>query len=273
MGFKRVLTAVVFIPLFYILVKYLPPLFFFLFVAAGIVIGLYEFYRFHYGPVLSPSIRLGLVLGVLVALGFYRHDLIDGSTLIVAMVLMILLFHLFFSGNLASSLVDSSVVLFGLAYVGWFLGHLILIRGFDDGGRAIFFLFLVTWAGDTGAYYVGTAIGRHKLSPRVSPNKTLEGAVGGAVMSAIAALVARAWFFPALNRQECLVLGVVLGVLGQLGDLAESMFKRGAGVKDSGDIVPAHGGLLDRVDSLIFTAPVFYYYLVLVKSYGQAILI
>ena len=273
MGFNRVLTAVVFIPLFYLLVKYLPPLFFFLFVMVGILIGLYEFYRFHYGPVFSPSIRLGLILGSLVAIGFYRRDLIDGFALIVAMVLIILLFHLFFSGNLASSLVDSSVVLFGLAYVGWFLGYLILIRGFEDGGRAVFFLFLVTWAGDTGAYYVGTAVGKHKLSPLVSPNKTIEGVVGCALASAMAALLARAWFFPALNRQECLILGVLLGILGQLGDLAESMFKRGAGIKDSGNIVPAHGGLLDRVDSLIFTAPVFYYYLVLIKGYGQAILV
>ncbi len=273
MGTKRVITAVVFIPLFYFLVKYLPPLFFFLFVATGIVIGLYEFYRFHYGPVLSPSIRLGLILGVLVAVGFYRHDLVEGSLLMIGTVLIILLFHLFFSGDLAASLIDSSVVLFGLAYVGWFLGHLILIRGFEDGGRAIFFLFLVTWAGDTGAYYVGSSIGKHKLSPVVSPNKTIEGMMGGILTSMMVALLARAWFFPALNRRECLALGLLFGVLGQMGDLAESMLKRSAGIKDSGTIIPAHGGLLDRADSLIFTAPVFYYYLVLVKDYGHSILI
>jgi len=270
---KRVATAVVFIPLFYLLVKYLPPVFFFLFVATGIVIGLHEFYRFHYGPVFSPSVRLGLILGILISVGFYRHDLVEGSLLLIGAVMTILLFHLFSSKDLTSSLIDSSVVLFGLAYVGWFLGHLILIRDFEDGGKAIFFLFLVTWAGDTGAYYVGRSIGVRKLSPVVSPNKTIEGLVGGILTSMMVALLARAWFFPALNRRECLLIGFLFGVLGQLGDLAESMLKRGAGIKDSGTIVPAHGGLLDRVDSLIFTAPVFYYYLVLVKGYGHAILI
>jgi phosphatidate cytidylyltransferase len=270
---KRVITAVVFIPLFYLLVKYLPPLVFFLFVATGIVIGLHEFYRFHYGSIFSPSVRLGLVLGILVSVGFYLHDVVEGSLVLIVAVSVILLFHLFSSKNLASSLIDSSVVLFGLAYVGWFLGHLILIRNFEDGGRAIFFLFLVTWAGDTGAYYVGSSIGQRKLSPVVSPNKTVEGLIGGILTSMMFAFLARAWFFPALNRRECLMIGFLFGILGQLGDLSESMLKRSAGIKDSGTIVPAHGGLLDRVDSLIFTTPVFYYYLVLIKGYGRAILI
>ena len=273
MGLKRVITAVVFIPFFYLMVRYLPPLFFFLFVVVGILIGLREFYQFHYGPVGSGSITLGLILGVLVAVSFYRQDLIEGSALLIGIVLVILLFHLFFSGNLGSSLVDSAVMLFGLAYVGWFLSYLILMRGFEDGGMAIFFLFLVTWAGDTGAYYVGRAIGRYKLSPVVSPNKTIEGAVGGILTSVLIAFLARAWFFPALNLRECLILGLLFGIMGQLGDLVESMLKRSAGVKDSGTIIPAHGGLLDRVDSLIFTTPLFYYYLVLVKGYGHAILI
>lgn len=141
-------------------------------------------------------------------------------------------------------------------------------------GREYLFMVLsIAWIGDSGAYIIGTKWGKHKLIPRISPKKSLEGAVGGLCFSLLAALLAR-WFFitPWASRWfnldlhiiHYIVLGVLLGAVGQLGDLAESLLKRDAKVKDSGGIIPGHGGLLDVIDSLLFTAPVMYYYIIYV---------
>jgi phosphatidate cytidylyltransferase len=113
---------------------------------------------------------------------------------------------------------------------------------------------------DTGAYYTGRTIGRHKLAPRVSPGKTIEGAIGGFVMAVVAGLLCKLVFFPEIPAAHALALGAVLGTIGQVGDLAESLLKRGSNVKDSGTLLPGHGGMLDRVDSILFCAPVLYYY-------------
>ena len=155
----------------------------------------------------------------------------------------------------------------GVFYVGWLLGHVILLRNFNDGANLIFYVFLVTWSCDAGAYYVGKQWGKRALASRVSPNKTVEGAIGGLAVGLAASLVAHWWFLPEISIRDSVVLGFLLPVLGQIGDLIESVLKRSAGVKDSGRLLPAHGGILDKVDSLIFTAPTFYYYLVWVKQY------
>ena len=127
----------------------------------------------------------------------------------------------------------------------------------------IFFLLLVTSAADTGAYYVGTLYGRHRLAPTISPKKTVEGLVGGLIGAIIVAYAAHWWFLPELSGLDCLILGTILTITGLWGDLAESAMKRSVGMKDSGGILPGHGGMLDRLDSLLFTAPVFYYYVTL----------
>jgi phosphatidate cytidylyltransferase len=146
------------------------------------------------------------------------------------------------------------------------LGHLLLTRALARGEFLIFFVVLVTWAADTGAYYVGTVLGKHRLAPVISPNKTVEGLIGGVVLAVVAALVAQAWFLPDFSITDCLATGIILSVAGLFGDLAESAMKRSAGVKDSGWLLPAHGGMLDRLDSMLFTAPAFYYYMVLFKT-------
>jgi phosphatidate cytidylyltransferase len=117
---------------------------------------------------------------------------------------------------------------------------------------------------DTAAYYTGGAFGRHRLYPLVSPKKSIEGALGGLGGSIIGTLLARFTFFPQLTLTDCLVTGIVIGILGQAGDLFESLLKRSFGVKDSGTIFPGHGGVLDRLDSIIFAAPAAYYYAVYV---------
>ena len=152
----------------------------------------------------------------------------------------------------------------GFFYVPLLLVHLLLLRYAPHGSQWVFLLMVIVMAGDTGAYYVGSSLGKHKLYPVVSPNKSVEGALGGLAGSILGAFIARATFFPELAPIDCLVTSLLLGVLGQLGDLFESLLKRGFGVKDSGSIIPGHGGILDRLDSILFAAPAAYYYAVLI---------
>jgi phosphatidate cytidylyltransferase len=148
----------------------------------------------------------------------------------------------------------------GLIYIPFFLGHLILIRDWNDGATWTFLLMAVIIAGDAAAYYVGGAIGRHKLAPSISPGKTVEGAVGGLAANLAVGAFFKKCCFPEFGWGYWIALIVVVGVLGQTGDLVESMLKRSAGLKDSGSIFPGHGGFLDRIDALLFAAPVLYYF-------------
>jgi phosphatidate cytidylyltransferase len=156
------------------------------------------------------------------------------------------------------------VLVMGVLYIGLSLSYLLLIRALPDGALLIFFVVLVTWAADTGAYIAGKSVGRHPLAPVVSPKKTYEGLAGGILLACLGAVMARSWFLPAFSLVDCLVLGVLLTLAGLIGDLAESAMKRRTGFKDSGALIPGHGGMLDRLDSLLFTGPAFYYYVAIV---------
>ncbi|MBI5181922.1 MAG: phosphatidate cytidylyltransferase [Nitrospirae bacterium] len=267
MGVKRVLVTIIFVPLFYIIVKYLSPVVFFIFIASGIMIGQYEFYRLFYKERLVPSITIGLACGLMLAGAFYIYNNHITPSIVVSVILfLIMVAHLFTVSRIESALADITVTFFGVFYIGWLMGHIILLRGMGAGQNLIFFLFLVTWAGDAGAYYVGTLIGRRRLSKVISPKKTYEGAIGCVIFSIIIAFVAKYWFFSSLTDKDALILGALFGIIGQLGDFSESLLKRSAGVKDSSFLIPAHGGMLDRVDSLLFTAPLLYYYMNLIKG-------
>lgn len=148
----------------------------------------------------------------------------------------------------------------GLVYIPLLLGHLILIRDWDHGVTWVFFLLAVIFAGDTAAYYTGNALGRRKLAPNISPGKTVEGAVGGLAGNLLVGALFKIFFFAEFGWASWLVLILVMGVLGQAGDLTESMLKRSVQRKDSGNIFPGHGGLLDRIDALIFATPALYYF-------------
>lgn len=264
---RRVYSALVFVPLFYVLVRYLPPLAFFLLVAAASSLALLELYRLHFREDAPPVLlALGLGGGLLLLSGIQWPGLLAERTALLLALAAVLLHRLKSTSDLRRSLTDSAVLLFGLLYVPLTLGHLLLTRARPDGEFLVFFLILVTWAGDTGAYYVGTAIGRHKLAPVISPNKTVEGLIGGLVLAVAAAFLARAWFLPTFGAGDCLAAGLLLTLAGVAGDLSESVMKRGAGAKDTGGLIPGHGGMLDRLDSLLFTAPAFYYYVTLVKG-------
>lgn len=150
---------------------------------------------------------------------------------------------------------------FGLVYVALPFSFLPLVKGFDRGEWWIMTLFFIIWGNDTFAYYTGRTLGRHKLSPRISPKKTVEGAAGGLVGGIIAALICRTLFGLDVQAPALVAFAIVAGVVGITGDLAESVLKRAAGVKDSGNLIPGHGGVLDRTDSLLFAFPLLYYFL------------
>ncbi len=152
----------------------------------------------------------------------------------------------------------------GILYIGWLLSHLVALRGLDSGRNWVFLVLFVTWVSDTTAFLVGRVLGRHKLAPAISPGKTWEGTIGG-ICGGIA--VSTLFFTPTplqlpLTSGQAILLGAITSILGQVGDLVESLLKRNLGVKDSGNLMPGHGGILDRIDSLILASIVVYYYAV-----------
>lgn len=263
---RRLYAALVFIPLFYVLVRYLPPIAFFGLVVGAAWLALIELYRLHFPKQATLEIVIGVAMTTIVLSHLQWPNAFPSRPLFVFIIAAILFFYLVSRHDFSRSLADVSVLIFGTLYIGFTLGHLLLTRALPDGIFLIFFVVLVTWAGDTGAYYTGVSIGRTPLAPKISPNKTVEGLLGGCLLAVMIALIARAWFIPSLTIVDAVVLGIVLTLAGLIGDLSESMFKRGAGVKDSGGLIPGHGGMLDRLDSLLLTAPTYYYYVTLVKG-------
>jgi phosphatidate cytidylyltransferase len=259
---RRIYTMLVLAPFLYAVIRYSPPLAFSGVVVLAGGVALFEFYRLCFG-VRSHSwlIGIGLTGFAAMILGTHRPDIIV-STLLATLVCIISV-PLLSRSPLEQSLRDGAMTLFGVLYLGLTLSTLSMTRLLPLGEWLIFFLLLVTWASDTGAYLVGTLYGRHRLAPTISPKKSVEGLVGGLIAAIIAGYAARWWFLPELSGLDCLILATLLTITGLWGDLTESAMKRSAGMKDSGGILPGHGGMLDRLDSLLFTAPVFYYYVTL----------
>jgi len=158
------------------------------------------------------------------------------------------------------AIVDIAVTLLGMIYIGWFFSYFLFIRSLSERGGYLLFLIATIWAVDVVAYLAGTAIGKHKLLPSISPKKSVEGAVAGFIFCLIAAAVFG--YYAGFDLSHSLILGAIIGIVAQLSDLVESLIKRDAGVKDSSALLPGHGGILDRIDSFILTAPIVYYYLV-----------
>ena len=157
-------------------------------------------------------------------------------------------------------------LLIGVAYVGALVGFLPLLRAEPGGLGWMWLAFGLAWCGDTGGYFAGKAFGRHKMSPLISPKKTWEGFAGGVLLAVFWASLFKLLFFPSMTTLDCVVLGIAGDVAGVVGDLVESVFKRSYRVKDSGRFLPGHGGFLDRVDSVLFTLPVTYLYVVVVVT-------
>lgn len=254
----RLLVAVIALPLGLAAVV-LGGYFLFGLAVLATALGLHEYYT-----IVRPY-RPNLLVGYLSGLGMIVATFFLGTegVLISLAALVILTFFWSLFGELGAHLVGRMAMTdFGVLWIAVGFSYILLLRGLQHGMALAILVLACTIMADTLAFFVGKAIGRHKMAPHISPGKTVEGAIGGLVGSIIAALVVRI-YSPWLPTKDALVLGLVVGVVGQWGDLFESTFKRDFRVKDSGKILPGHGGILDRFDSLLFAGFVAYWMAIL----------
>lgn len=225
--------------------------------------GLYEFFRMLEAKEINVYKYFGIATGTLIPLSIILHFALTRTWELFLIVLTLLILILMqFRRRQASGVVTAiSTTIFGILYVAWFLSFLIKIRYLPNGLGLLVTLLLIAKCGDIGAYLFGTRFGKTALIPHISPHKSVEGALGGLLFSTVAGLMGKN-FLP-YSYAHLFFLGIFFGILAQLGDLSESLIKRDCGVKDSGNILPGMGGVLDLLDSLIFTAPVFYFYMVI----------
>lgn len=249
-----------------------------LWLAAGvgllISLGVYELCQLTRGMEMKLSFPLLLGAGLIYLL-FLVHPKIDWLTmgplgwagLALTIFIFIVLLRELLQGDLKNAFIKTGSMVLGLVYPSILLSYIILIRKLPEpyGLHLIFFTYLLTWGTDTGAYFVGITWGRHPLAPTISPKKSMEGAVGGLIIGSLAGIAYLIW--AKLPLFPWALVAPLATIIGQLGDLFESLLKRGANIKDSGQFLPGHGGVLDRFDSMMFTAP-FIYYLALVWLAG-----
>ncbi|HEX7705914.1 MAG TPA: phosphatidate cytidylyltransferase [Thermoanaerobaculia bacterium] len=264
MRYARELTALILAPVAIWIVGWGNPWLFDGVVALIAVLAMHEFLTFGKKKGYDLPNVLCTIITLIIMAGFILQELSVELGVFVAL-LAIPAWYVFSGKSLENALPSSAVAVLATMYVGMLCGSLIRLRNdFPEGSKLVFFLLLVVWLGDTGAYYVGKAFGRRKLSPRISPKKTIEGMMGGVGASVIAAVVIHFTFLDAFPLHHAIIAGALLSLAGVVGDLAESMWKRSADVKDSGTLLPGHGGLLDRFDSVLFTAPILYVYWTLI---------
>lgn len=232
-----------------------------LLVTIFIVSGLYEFFTMLEKKGINIYKYFGITLGTVIPLSLvFRFELTKNwELLFIVLCLLSLILMQFRRRDNSGVVVDISTTLFGILYISWFLSFMIRIRYLPGGIGLFTTVLLITKSGDTGAYLIGSRFGKTPLIPRISPRKSVEGALGGLFFSILGALAANPFLH--LPYAHVLAIGLGFGILGQLGDLSESLMKRDFQLKDSGNILPGMGGVLDIMDSLLFTAPAFYFYM------------
>ncbi len=187
--------------------------------------------------------------------------------LVIALFLLFLFRLISHRGAPAQSVVPVAFGLLGIVYIPLLFSYMMLIRSLENGQWLLLLLFSIVWGNDTFAYYTGRAIGRHKLAPAISPNKTIEGAIGGLAGGILVSFALHRFILSGvIGTADTILIALIMGILGQLGDLIESSLKRSVGAKDSGFVVPGHGGILDRIDSIILPLPFLYYYIKLMDT-------
>lgn len=260
----RLATAVVMIPILLGLIYWGPPWGWMAFVAVAAAVGAYELFGMTYpgdgtarvaGIILTSGVTVGLWFGI------ERPALL--VTIMLAVPILSMLLVLWRLGDIPTAALRVASASFGPLWIGGGLGAAALLRlaGGEHGGSYVVLSLGLAWIGDTGGYFAGRAFGKHKLYEKVSPKKTIEGAIGGMAATVAFALVIGYLLIPTLPTRDAVILGALGSFLGIFGDLGESLLKRSVGVKDSGGIVPGHGGILDRIDALLITAPLVLIYL------------
>ncbi len=226
-----------------------------------IILGLYEYFTMLERKGIYAYKYFGIIMGAIIPLSIMvRFQSTKNWEFLFIIIALFSLIMMQFKRRLSRGVIVSiSTTIFGILYISWFLSFLIKIRWLPNGLGLLVVLLASTKIGDIGAYLIGSRFGTLPLMPKISPKKTVEGAIGGLLFSVLGAM-ACAWFVP-YGYVHLAFIGLILGVLGQLGDLSESLLKRDCQIKDSGNLIPGMGGMLDELDSLIFAAPVFYFYI------------
>lgn len=265
----RVITGVVGVPLIILAIWFGGP-WITIFIAAAALACAYEFYRMANFDRREPLLYLGLLwtLALVLSTYFRNPDLLP---IVVTAAILVSLICLLLRPSREKAFDRWAWTIAGALYIGWMLSYWLNLRGLEDGRNWVYLAMLTTFANDTGAYFIGRSRGKHKLAPRISPAKTWEGAIGG-LASALAGAVVIATVLRLISLKlgplfvfdywQVILLGFIVGLFAQLGDVVESLLKRNMGVKEAGSLLPGHGGVLDRFDSLIFVGAVIYYYVI-----------
>jgi phosphatidate cytidylyltransferase len=262
---RRTITSIILVAFVLAVIYLFPDWLFCLVVVLFVATGLFEFFRMVENRKIFVYKHFGIVAGslipIVIFLGNYMQEFKNLETLMIV-VACLFVFTLQFvrKDNARDHLVSTALTLFSLFYIAWFFSFFMKIKLLDNGANLVVFLILVTKSTDIGAYIIGSRLGKSELIPRISPNKTKEGTLGGIVVSLVLALTLGR-FLTGFSFLHLFALGIILATLGQVGDLAESLIKRDCSVKDSGSIFDGIGGVLDLIDSLLFTTPVFYFYI------------
>ena len=259
---KRVITGLCGIPLLIAIVWFGEPWFTIL-VAIWGLLAVFEFYKMVAASKAPPLTYFGLIWTLLFILSpHFDYDTLTPLLLTSAVILP--LTWLLVRPQKEGAFAGWAWTIAGLLYIGWLLSYLVALRGQPDGTNWVFLALFATFGSDTSAFFVGRALGKHYLAPSISPGKTWEGAIAGVLGAIIVSLL---FILPTplslhLNWGQAILLGLLVSVFGQLGDLVESLLKRNMGVKESGKLIPGHGGFLDRIDSVVFAGVVVYYYMI-----------
>lgn len=257
---KRHLTALVFLPLLYLYIARLDAVYFFILLSFVSALALYEFCSMYR---MAGVLRLaGILSGVITLALIYFYG--RGADVILVSFIAVSVIRLFIKPEPSASLMDIAPAVVGIVYIPGLLSYQLAIR--DWGYGWILFLYGSVWAADSLAYYFGKTLRGPKLYKSVSPNKTVAGAIGSAVGGVLGALILRALFLSDMAISQAVVFGAIIGLVTIVGDLVESMFKRDAGVKDSGALIPGHGGILDKIDGVLFAGPAVYWAKTLLHS-------
>lgn len=260
---KRVISSALILTLAGLVVFYFPNWVFSLLASSMIGCALWEFFNLAERKGIFVYKYFGIFIGMLVPIIIYFQMGMEGYVTMEPFFIVIaclFTFVLLFTRRENSQALSSiAVTMFGLLYIAWFFSFFIKLKFLPQGPLLVVFLIVVTKMGDVGAYFIGRSFGKHSLIPRISPNKTVEGTIGGLIFSVGSALAGKL-YLPDFSFAHLLILGLLLGILAQVGDLAESLLKRDCAVKDAGNSISGFGGMLDIIDSLIFTVPIFYFY-------------